>query len=97
MNIEDTDYPISEYLQLVEVNKSKFVQCKWCGETICHEREEWKDEVPYGNFPVSKAGPFRAENGQFVLKEFYCPTCATLLDTEILLKGESHLNDEIFW
>jgi N-methylhydantoinase B len=96
-DIQDSDCPISEYLQLMEANGRRFVQCKWCGEAICKEGQNWKDNVPKKEFPVSKAGPFRARGDQFLLQEFYCASCATLLDIEVLFKGDSHLNDEIFW
>lgn len=96
-SVLDTDCPTTEYLQVSESNGSRFVQCRWCGESICQANEKWKDVVPNKDFPPSKAGPFRTENDLIHLREFYCPACATLLETEILMKGDSHLSDEIIW
>lgn len=96
-SVQDTDCPVAEYLQMAESKGGRFIQCRWCGESICQADEKWKDAVPNRDFPPSKAGPFRTENDLFHLREFYCPACATLLDTEILMKGDSHLSDEITW
>ncbi len=95
-NVKESDYPISEYLQVVELKKGRYFQCKWCGETICRDRMKWKEKVPSGRFPTSKAGPFRAKSKQFFLQEFYCPSCATLLETEVIVKDNQPLHDEIY-
>ncbi len=96
-SVPDTDCPTTEYLQVSESNGGRVIQCRWCGESICRADEKWKDEVPNKDYPHSKVGPFRTENDLIHLREFYCPACATLLDTEILMKGDSHLSDEIIW
>ena len=95
VGLKETDYPVSEYLQVSEVNGEKRYQCKWCGEIICNFQSKWKEEVPSSQFPTSKAGPLRVGNGEFFLHEFYCPSCATLLDTEVVIKGDKTLHDEI--
>ena len=95
LNVKETGNPISEYLQLAEFRKGKYFQCKWCGEKICSARMEWKGKVPSKRFPTSKAGPLRPKSREFVLQEFYCPSCAVLLDTEVMLKEDQPLHDEI--
>lgn len=96
-HVKETDHPINEYLQLVEGKGGKSVQCKWCGKMICQENIKWKEKVPAKLFPTSKAGPFRPGNDQFFLSEFYCPSCATLLETEVLKHEDQPLCDEILY
>lgn len=96
-HIKETDHPINEYLQSVDGKGGRSVQCIWCGEMICGENMKWKEKVPAKTFPTSQAGPFRPANDQFFLREFYCPSCATLLETEVLKQGDSPLYDEILY
>lgn len=96
-DVKSSDHLINEYLQLVQIEGKTAIQCRWCGETVCRDHKRWKDEVPNKDFSCSKAGPLRTETDMFSLREFYCPSCATILETEVLMKGDSHLNDEIDW
>jgi N-methylhydantoinase B len=94
-NVEETDHQISEYLQFYDSDSGRSIQCKLCGEIICSADTQWKSEVPKRELPISKSGPLRAENNTFFLREFYCPFCATLHDTEVILEGDEPLYDEI--
>jgi N-methylhydantoinase B len=95
VGISETDSPISEYLQVYGSESEGHFQCRWCGELICEVKIPWKSEVPNRLLPIREAGPLRAENNQFFLREFYCPHCATLLDTEVTLKDDPFLNDDV--
>ena len=67
----------------------------WLGKMICPIKGNWKDKTPTKNYPITRAGPLRLHADQFVLREFCCPACATLLDTDVVLEGEPSLYDEI--
>jgi len=86
---------IGEYLQVVSSGSEKHVQCTWCGNNIGAAKGNWKDKVPMKEYPLSKAGPYRETAPRFVLREFYCPHCAILLDTEVAHEGDPLLYDEI--
>ena len=45
--------------------------------------------------PTSTAGPMRETQEDMVLRQFHCPGCATLLDTEVTLAADPPLYDEI--
>ncbi|MBW1999596.1 MAG: hydantoinase B/oxoprolinase family protein [Deltaproteobacteria bacterium] len=97
VGIQETNHQISEYLQLVDSDGNRSIQCKWCGKIICNAAIQWKSGVPSRKLSITKAGPLRAKNNAFFLHEFYCPFCATLLDTEVILEGDEPLHDEIFY
>jgi N-methylhydantoinase B len=96
-SVQESDHPVSEYLQILESEEGRVLQCSWCGEILCPGTTKWKDQVRSSELPTTKAGPLRAKNEQFILREYYCPSCATLLDTEVTMKGHEPLHDEIHY
>lgn len=83
--------PLGEYLQ---VNRKGNVQCTWCGHEL-PSNGHWKDQAIRRSVSVSSAGRFHEAVEGLVLRQFYCPTCATALDTEVALEIDPPLYDEI--
>lgn len=87
---------INEYLEIIEEKGEKFIRCR-CSYVISPAIENYKNHVLWNDFPLSKAGPYinpyKIGQDRFVFREFYCPKCLTLLDTEVALKGEQPLWD----
>jgi N-methylhydantoinase B len=90
-----TPYRISEYLQLSGLENGAFIQCTWCGEQICPSDHNWKEHAAVRKSPPSKAGPLRADSGKFFLLEFFCPSCATALDVDIVHGDDPPLFDRV--
>ena len=84
IDVAPTGKRIGEYLQV----KGDEVQCTFCGALIASRSTHWKDVVPRQSLPTSVAGPNRDGGDRFLLCQFYCPSCATVLETEVLLQGE---------
>ena len=82
---------INEYLEVTESKGEKVIKCR-CGHIIGPANENYKEHVLRSkDLPLSKAGPYVNPfnvGGRFTYREFYCPQCITLLETEISLKGE---------
>ncbi len=79
---------INEYLKIAEIKGEKVIQCR-CGHLVGPASENFKNHVLRKDFPLTKAGPWVATyktNSPFVFREFYCPNCKTLLETEVALK-----------
>lgn len=91
-----TPFRINEYLQIGSSNGKEVVQCNWCGTTICSRTDHWKDKVIVRQSAPHVAGPHREDNGEFRLKEYFCPGCATVLDVEVGRENDSPLYDQIF-
>jgi hypothetical protein len=51
--------------------------------------------VPSRRSAPSIAGPGRAEEGRFELAEWFCPSCATVLEVETLHGTDMPLEDDI--
>ncbi len=94
-NVPLTGMQLGEYLQVTDSGKETFVQCTWCGRKICPADSNWKDNVVTRKVSVIKSGPRRKE-GEFFMREFFCPSCATLLDLDVVHKDDPPLYDKIY-
>ena len=56
---------------------------------------DWKDDAALRRLPAERAGPLRTASGEFFLIEAYCPTCGTLLDTDLAAEDDPPLHDRI--
>jgi acetone carboxylase gamma subunit len=87
---------VNEYLEVVEEGGKKVIRCR-CGYIIGPAADNYKNNVLRNEAPLSKAGPFvnpyKIGGEKFVFRQFCCPGCFTLLDTEIALKGAPLLWD----
>jgi N-methylhydantoinase B len=83
---------IGEYLQRSE---SGAAQCTWCGHELAPAGADWKEHVTLHRSPLTKAGPHRPDTGEFTLIESCCPSCGTLLETELALRDDPPLHDRI--
>lgn len=90
--IAPTGRRISEYLQRALDGAT---QCTWCGRALAPAGADWKEHVVLRRSPVTKAGPLRADTGQFFLLEACCPGCGTLLDTDLALGDDPPLHDRV--
>jgi N-methylhydantoinase B len=89
--IESSGQRFNEYLQLADDG----VQCTWCGGHICAAGERWKDHASVGMERPSASGPLRPDDGDFHLRCFYCPTCATQLEVEVIYTDDEPIHDQI--
>lgn len=80
---------MTEYLEIDNSSGKEIIQCNKCKYVFCPVTENYKNFALASENPLSKAGPeyFYRPSDRFVLREFYCPRCATLLDVEMVLKG----------
>ncbi len=77
---------LGEYLKLRDNGGRRTVVCR-CGRELCDAGKNFKDFAVCSEFPLTRAAPRNSATDRFVLREFYCPGCATLLEVECALKG----------
>jgi hypothetical protein len=94
--IKRTGLRINEYLQVAGSSEKLYVECTWCGSRICAANSQWKDYAVIRKSFQSIAGPLGRENGPFFLLEFFCPSCATLLDIDTIYQDDPPLYDKIY-
>ena len=90
--VEPTGMRISEYLQRTAGGGT---QCTWCSTEVAAAGRDWKDDAALRRLPAERAGPLRTASGEFFLIEAYCPTCGTLLDTDLAAEDDPPLHDRI--
>lgn len=79
---------MSEYLEIDDSSGREMIQCGKCKHVFGPVTENYKTHAVMSEYPLDKAGPayFYRPSERFVLREFYCPGCATMLDVEMVLK-----------
>jgi acetone carboxylase gamma subunit len=79
---------LGEYLGLDE--RGYF--CRRCEHRLCAANDQWKLHARVRESIVSDeaicAPVMERPDGRVVFRQFYCPGCATQIDTEIGLAGE---------
>jgi len=82
--------PLQEGLYLVQTDAGKKVRCR-CGHFFDHYRRNWKELALVYERDPQDGEIYSATNAPtkewMVLREFYCPSCATLLDVENVPQG----------
>jgi N-methylhydantoinase B len=89
--IPPSGMPLGEYLQRSAAGGT---QCTWCGFEVAPEGREWKLHAAARRVPLSAGGPDRPD-GEFRLLESCCPTCATLLDVDVVRGDDPPLHDRV--
>lgn len=92
---ESTGLQLSPSLPIVETDAGPIVICRSCGTGIASAEESWKDRVVVRRRGVSAAGTRRNARADIELREFACPECATLLDTEVARSGDPFLESRL--
>ena len=72
--------------------------CLHCGEVLASEEQNYKDHVPVreedvGNVGLKAVSLDRFVDAEVVYREYFCPSCAVLLSTEVARKGDEHLHE----
>jgi hypothetical protein len=71
------------------------VGCADCGAVLSAGTRPWKDRARARERPLGAVMPIYATRADLVLREFCCPGCGGLLDTEMALAGEPPLRDRL--
>jgi N-methylhydantoinase B len=90
-DVPRTERRIAEYLQRTDAG----TQCTWCGCLVAPDESHWKDGALMRERPPQAGGRFRESVAGLVLRQWHCPGCATLLETEVALEGDPPIRDEI--
>jgi N-methylhydantoinase B len=89
---------LNEFLEIVEAEGAqRLIRCTRCGYHLCPANENHKLHALLHEGPVQEAGPHvdphRIGGDRFVFRQFYCPGCLALLNTEVAQRGEPILWD----
>jgi len=72
------------------------VRCRACGHDLAQAGTPWKAAARLVERPMKGAGGKAYSAGAAVrLRQFCCPNCGALLDTETALAGDPFLDDVV--
>lgn len=71
--------------------------CAACGQTLGPASDPWKEHAVQRETPLLAAGGPAWDTGHegVVLRQFFCPSCAALLDTETATECDALLIDRL--
>lgn len=74
------------------------LQCRSCQTVLCNESQEWKEHVNLDERPIAEVAgdAYSSTDPNLLLRQFSCPGCGGLLDSEVALKGEAYLKDRVW-
>ncbi|MBF8265278.1 MAG: Hydantoin utilization protein B [Dehalococcoidia bacterium] len=78
---------LGEYVSVRKVEGKWRIFCQQCGRMLSDAGENYKLHVPMAEYPLTRANPRNSKTKRFVLREFYCPGCATRIEVDMNLKG----------
>jgi len=80
-------HPIRENLEIVDLAGTSWVYCSKCRFRYCRANQNWREFCQIRLLPPAKAGSLMSIlDGQYLLQQLYCPSCAVLLDTHFVEK-----------
>jgi acetone carboxylase gamma subunit len=89
---------INEYLRVCRSAETMkyYYQCNVCNSIVCEISDSWKNHILMHESPILPSGDgISSIRSEFVLREFFCPSCGTMVDVEVAREGEELLHDEI--
>jgi hypothetical protein len=79
------NHAIRENLGIITDAHGAWIRCMKCLHVLCRADEDWREASKRRLFPPTKAGPAMKELlGHFLLEQLYCPSCAVLLNTNLV-------------
>jgi N-methylhydantoinase B len=91
-------WKVGPNLLVTSENGDRLLSCADCGTVLSPLTGNWKDGALVGEIPVQDGNilvrpPELLIDDEFVLRQFACPGCARLLDSEVRRKSEPPLWD----
>ena len=72
------------------------IACMACGHGLAPNNGPWKQAAWLDEVPLrGAAGDAYSNAPNVMLRRFYCPECAILLDSESALEGDPYLNEVV--
>ena len=87
---------LSSTLNIAGDPGTRKVLCAKCDHEIGPAGEPWKKRVSLLERPIKELGETYELNDDVMLREFSCPSCKALLDTELALSEDPFLDDLLF-
>jgi acetone carboxylase gamma subunit len=85
---------VLESLEVEIVYKKRVYKCVKCGHILGPAADDYKNFALKKDEPFSKAQPIDLEvkGDMYVLREYFCPKCATMFEVDVVLKEEKQIH-----
>lgn len=93
--LRSTEYGLGAGLSVVSAENGYYVQCDCCDTVIAPNDENWKSYSSVAERPATHVGSHTSAPDGYVLREFYCPSCGALLDTELAHEDDPTLVSQL--
>jgi len=81
--------PMRENLEIVDYAGTSWIDCIKCRFRYCRADQNWREFCERRLLPPVKAGSLMSVlEGQYLLRQLYCPSCAVLVDTDFIEKQD---------
>ncbi len=85
---------ISETLEIRDKGAARHICCRGCGHALAPAGKAWKPNAKLSALPIKAVpGSSSAVHAQAVFRQFSCPHCGSLLDSETALPEDPFLED----
>ena len=79
------NHPLRENMEIAAVDGGDWIRCKRCQHRYCRADQDWRQFAKVRLLPPTQAGQLMSVlNGDYLLRQHYCPSCAVLLDTDFV-------------
>jgi hypothetical protein len=82
-------HPVSDCVEAVAAPcGDRSLRCSICHRRLCAEDGQLEQHLPFRDRELASANPHNGGcTADFVLRDYYCPGCATALDCQVLPSG----------
>ena len=88
--------PFSGSLHVTGKGADRRIACRGCDHALTKPGVPWKPAAAMKELPMIGAGGAAYASGEHVvLRQFYCPKCGALLDSETAMPDDPFLNDVV--
>jgi acetone carboxylase gamma subunit len=78
-------HPLRENLEIVDATGLDWICCSKCQFQYCRADQNWREFCKIHLLPPANAGSLMfVLDGQYLLRQFYCPSCAVLVETDFV-------------
>jgi N-methylhydantoinase B len=83
------DHGVTETVALAEYDGAEVLACAGCGQVLCGRRENYRDGCAWVHTALDELDPdlftstVHQVDAEMVLRQYVCPSCARLIDTDI--------------
>ena len=80
-------HPLRENLEITDASGTDWISCSRCRFQYCRADQDWREFCKTRLLPARNAGDLMSLlDGQYLLRQLYCPSCAALLETDFVEK-----------